>query len=575
VRRHFATARVSENEFVLIGGDLPVFEAYLCNHCKGECDPLTLIGPALPVMTQHAAASFPFRGKTIVYVFGGYRYTQLSRDLLLFCVKGQSCSAREWDPRGGPPARVGHSFLYHGGQLYLFGGQGEGGLLLDDFWLLDIRSSPLNPEWKRAATGPPARRDHTAWSCGGALYVAGGIGSDRRKLNDIWRFTNVWTKVALFDTLATIQGCDHGLCILGKSFTLFDFEKGENPLGTSFAKLAAKRDRFTHRQATHDRLYLVASTRVNELAAVLKEIKDQPGKRTDDFVSPERLRAVERELAELNVTLLKRVTEFWSGIPRFAFSEPQRRVALKNSLLRPYLKSLVAVRQAEISFKDAEARLGGTIHGQTRDAIVKTIERLTEATLVMPEPIDLMENPVRVDDAMLSYLYSAQLRVIEQNAEKIRALEALRQRQAPQERLCSEKVMEVSMTMKAALQKKVQVESALRKWKDLVLESEQELRRLETCLHFAEDSEAKKAEQVAELEKLNAEIKRLEGSLRKHLSDTLGDKLDRIKRLYKITEDLRVQYKPGTIEEARTTFGAAETEIRSLVKAITATEASK
>jgi hypothetical protein len=405
--------------------------------------------------------------------------------------------------------------------------------------------------------------------------VAGGVGADQRKLNDVWRFTTVWTKVALFDTSAKIQGCDQGLCILGTKFTLFDTEKGENPLGTSLAKLAAKRDRFANRQATHDRLYLAASTRVNELAAVLKEIKEQPGKRTNDFVSPERLRAVERELAELNLTLLRRVTEFWSGLPRFAFSEPQKRVSLKNSVLRPYLKSLVTVKDAEIRFKEAEARLGQAIHGQTRDVIVKKIERMTDAALVLPDPIDVIEMPVRVEEAMLPYLYSAQLRVIEQNEEKIRALDALRHRSHSPERTRTEKVIDVSMTLKTVLQKKVQVEAGLRKWKDLVLESEQELRRLETCLHFADDSGAKKGEQLAELEKLNTEIKRLEAVLRKDLSEILGDKLDQIKKLYKITEDLRVQYKPGTIEEARTTFGAAEAEIRALVRAITPTDAGK
>jgi hypothetical protein len=58
VRCHFATARLSENEFFLIGGDFPSFEIHRCNHFTGECDRLTVVSPqTLPSQNMLQALS--------------------------------------------------------------------------------------------------------------------------------------------------------------------------------------------------------------------------------------------------------------------------------------------------------------------------------------------------------------------------------------------------------------------------------------------------------------------------------------------------------------------------------------
>jgi hypothetical protein len=513
----------------------------------------------------------------MVYVFGGYRWTNLSRKLLLLPLKGGKCGVREWEPWESPPARVGHTFTNHKGKLYLFGGEGEGGLLLDDFWVLDVVQAPLNPKWNRLPKAPPARAGHTAWSNGFGFFIAGGIGAEGRRLNDVWRFTTVWTKLSLVDVNTRIEGCDQGLCVLGPSFVVLDPAKGQNPLGTSFARLVEKRDRFANRQAVHDRLFLLASGRVAELRAVLNELTEKnPTKCAEDLVSPERLRAVERELSVLNGTLLKRVTEFWTLAQRDIFEKPQPLQPLKRWLLRPYLKSLLAVRERESRAREDELKLAQSVNDETHDPIIQRIERANSAPVKLSDPVDPIETPVaRVDTGLLGEFYADQLRVIEQNDDRIRELDALTRRPSPGDRLRGEKVMVISRAMKVGRQKKAEAEADLKKWRDLVANSETELRRIETCLNFAEDSEAREAEQQAELSKLNAEVKKLEAAVRAELTDITSDKKDQIRKLSKITDDLKIQYKPGTLEEARTTFSIAEADIRGFLKAVIGGESAK
>jgi hypothetical protein len=65
----------------------------------------------------------------------------------------------------------------------------------------------------------------------------------------------------------------------------------------------------------------------------------------------------------------------------------------------------------------------------------------------------------------------------------------------------------------------------------MAADSERELKRLMTVITFAEDSEMKKAEQIAELQKCLEEANMAETQLKKELLEILVTKKDQIRKL--------------------------------------------
>ena len=82
-----------------------------------------------------------------------------------------------------PSARKGHTFTKSGAYLYLFGGKGAGGVLLNDVHELDTN----RVSWRALQTTgelPPGRDGHTATAVEDRMYVFGGA-SSQGKLNDV------------------------------------------------------------------------------------------------------------------------------------------------------------------------------------------------------------------------------------------------------------------------------------------------------------------------------------------------------------------------------------------------------
>lgn len=82
-----------------------------------------------------------------------------------------------------PSARKGHTLTKSGAYLYLFGGKGAGGALLNDVHELDTN----RVSWRTLQTTgerPPGRDGHTATAVEDRMYVFGGA-SSQGKLNDV------------------------------------------------------------------------------------------------------------------------------------------------------------------------------------------------------------------------------------------------------------------------------------------------------------------------------------------------------------------------------------------------------
>eukprot|EP00937_MAST-01D_sp_MAST-1D-sp2_P000687 g687.t1 len=123
-------------------------------------------------------------------IFGGHRYGGNNVFEYFNDVHVLDVETSTWhDVRcaGDPPAaRYGHSATLIGRRMFVFGGRGQGGRLLNDMHLLDL------DEWcwvrVSATTASPAVRfDHAACAVGSRIVLFGGW-DGRQCFNDLWVF---------------------------------------------------------------------------------------------------------------------------------------------------------------------------------------------------------------------------------------------------------------------------------------------------------------------------------------------------------------------------------------------------
>ena len=90
-----------------------------------------------------------------------------------------------------PGRRYGHTMVFHGAHLFIFGGN-TGSVLVNDTWCLSVEKAPFS--WIRVKCNsdiPPARVYHSAAYClsgtaAGMMTIFGGRGSNQCSLNDTW-----------------------------------------------------------------------------------------------------------------------------------------------------------------------------------------------------------------------------------------------------------------------------------------------------------------------------------------------------------------------------------------------------
>ncbi len=100
------------------------------------------------------------------------------------------------DPANAPEARSGHTLtLFPDGQVRLFAGGNTVGELFNDLAIFNgavwTPETPVNEP-------PPPRRNHTAWTRNGRIYIHQGLGEGNRVLPDLWAYdptTREWTRI--------------------------------------------------------------------------------------------------------------------------------------------------------------------------------------------------------------------------------------------------------------------------------------------------------------------------------------------------------------------------------------------
>lgn len=150
----------------------------------------TLLAP--PRRRRHTLAA---SGVGLVFLFGGQDSAFLG-DTWAFDLR--SGGWRLLDASAGPSSRIGHGLVAgRDGRIYLFGGYRSGAGYLGDTWRLD----PATNIWTRLspAAAPPPRGYHAmAAGADGRIYLFGGNTNGGALLNDTWVFdtgTLSWSQV--------------------------------------------------------------------------------------------------------------------------------------------------------------------------------------------------------------------------------------------------------------------------------------------------------------------------------------------------------------------------------------------
>ena len=131
-------------------------------------------------------------GMNRMVVFGGYTNSvTASSETYTLDFSVIPASWTKLNTNGEIPARYGHSAVWAGWRMVVFGGKDSSGSLLNDCRWFDLESK----EWtQESVTGdePPARWQHTAvWMWGslgepGGMFVFGGEDKDGKPFDDFW-----------------------------------------------------------------------------------------------------------------------------------------------------------------------------------------------------------------------------------------------------------------------------------------------------------------------------------------------------------------------------------------------------
>jgi N-acetylneuraminic acid mutarotase len=156
-------------------------------------------GTLPPVRSLHTM--FYDSGTKKVILFGGWNGAVLGD---LWAYDPAANTWKELHPsRAQPPARSGHSMVYDSdtGKAILFGGMGEGDVLLNDTWVYTPKANTWN-QIKPAGDLPPARGAASMvydLGTGTVILFGGGLkGVDGGDFNDVWSYdpaANSWTEL--------------------------------------------------------------------------------------------------------------------------------------------------------------------------------------------------------------------------------------------------------------------------------------------------------------------------------------------------------------------------------------------
>eukprot|EP00029_Vermamoeba_vermiformis_P006385 TRINITY_DN2485_c0_g1_i1.p1 TRINITY_DN2485_c0_g1~~TRINITY_DN2485_c0_g1_i1.p1 ORF type:complete len:578 (+),score=56.26 TRINITY_DN2485_c0_g1_i1:33-1766(+) len=117
-----------------------------------------------------------------------------------------------------PPSRYHHSLVAYQGDLFLFGGLGRQGVILNDLWHFSSGSK----KWRQIKTksAPTPRHSHQAVVLNRKMFVFGGVCEDKTTTNELYCFDfdkNTWE---LVKKLAVFRS-GHSMVVLDKHIVIF------------------------------------------------------------------------------------------------------------------------------------------------------------------------------------------------------------------------------------------------------------------------------------------------------------------------------------------------------------------
>eukprot|EP01028_Stygiella_incarcerata_P007082 TRINITY_DN2893_c0_g1_i1.p1 TRINITY_DN2893_c0_g1~~TRINITY_DN2893_c0_g1_i1.p1 ORF type:complete len:613 (+),score=124.97 TRINITY_DN2893_c0_g1_i1:101-1939(+) len=171
--------------------------------------------------------SDPLVSGSFVLVFGGGHVKTHSNKVYRcstdFLSKGAAQTEPVWEEVacGGekPSPRSHHSQVFYQGQLFVFGGINEDGVL-DDMYTLSIESMVWKKIEQKSMIWPESRCGHSAVAIRSEMCVFGGFhGAGAPNSNDLYFFdfsTHIWTKWSSLDGVVP-RGRSQHVCLPGKS----------------------------------------------------------------------------------------------------------------------------------------------------------------------------------------------------------------------------------------------------------------------------------------------------------------------------------------------------------------------
>ncbi|OHS95792.1 hypothetical protein TRFO_38069 [Tritrichomonas foetus] len=246
-RSKFSLSLLNNSSFLLIGGDGPginTTELWAFDIKSSQWAQLKTSQDPIKRRSGHCAAS----SGNIVYIFGGSNGLNISTDLIVFTINGDTYTYKEIESQSDWPCpRILHTMIPMKNTIWLFGGQSDNGTALNDLWELDYSLFPQSPSWHAVELrrAPPGRYNHVSWTANDCFYIAGGMGSDDLHYQEVWKFENQWEQTYIINTKLPLFACSKGLFEVSDSFIEVQLSPPFAALDNLFERLKFKQSELT------------------------------------------------------------------------------------------------------------------------------------------------------------------------------------------------------------------------------------------------------------------------------------------------------------------------------------------
>lgn len=384
-RQHFYCVTTEDGNVLMVGGDgigITSTEIWRFDIFKRQWKLLTTTQKPIKRRTFHVCAAY----KNIVYVYGGNHELEFANSLLVITLNNDTYEYKEIGRQSDWPCprRLSSMTLYKN-TIYMFGGitqvdykkPKDGTLsydddeLLSDLWMLDFSLFPQCPSWHLVENRhtPTPRYGHISYFNENSFYVAGGIGSKRQWVNDVWKYSSDsehsslqqnkegdfkwWEQVMIFETPYPIMISPSGILEISSTLKIISQKPPFAALDDLFDSLHRKQYEYTIKSK-------IDQEQFTSLDFEIRKIRDytraaQSGDRNHpDFIemtktfSNENAKLMKKHINEIRNKLTQTIVQILQEYPKFIVStDPFLNAKMNNLALEINLK----LQQIQNKFK--------------------------------------------------------------------------------------------------------------------------------------------------------------------------------------------------------------------------------